>query len=313
MKSMESEGLETQIQAFLNSLKTQSSFSSNTQLAYQTDLIVFVEYLNNRLNRLPTLEDLTTERIVEFLAKEKAAGRQTSTLHRRLAAMKKFEAFLRQSEVLPTSQVRVDWASTSRDLAREFDFTAIHFLTAYQIQRLKDVLNESQKPLAIRDLAIFSLLLDTGITVSAVIAIDLPDLDLRGAKLHQVSWDERDIWIPVIASVEPIRSYLKEGRPELKPPPEEAALFISQVGTRMTRQNVWQLLSRLGKAAGLPFSLTPRTLRHTTTLRLFRSGTPLRKIQAILSHSNPLSTQALLRRLEKAEKLAETQIHSQET
>lgn len=65
----------------------------------------------------------------------------------------------------------------------------------------------------------------------------------------------------------------------------------------MTRQGVWQVLRQWGRRANLPVTLSPRLARHTAAFHLARSQRPVKEIQALLGHTNPLSTQALLRRL----------------
>jgi integrase/recombinase XerD len=91
---------------------------------------------------------------------------------------------------------------------------------------------------------------------------------------------------------------MQEGRPNLNSAPDDPALFISQSGARMSRQSIWQVLRQMGKAAQLPVTLTPRLVRHTAALNMVRAGRPLPEIQALLGHSNALSTQALLQRLD---------------
>ncbi|RPI33570.1 MAG: hypothetical protein EHM70_05630 [Chloroflexota bacterium] len=79
---------------------------------------------------------------------------------------------------------------------------------------------------------------------------------------------------------------------------------MSQVGVRMSRQSVWQVLRQRGRAANIPVMISPRLLRHTAALRLARAGRSLSEIQSFLGHSNPLSTQALLHRLENLSEAA---------
>ena len=69
---------------------------------------------------------------------------------------------------------------------------------------------------------------------------------------------------------------------------------------RMSRQGIWQILRHWGRMVVTPITLSPRLVRHTAALRVLRSGRSLVEVQALLGHSNPLSTQALLRRLQIA-------------
>jgi integrase/recombinase XerD len=104
-------------------------------------------------------------------------------------------------------------------------------------------------------------------------------------------------WFHMDSSARTIDLYLKEGRPDLNPYPGETALFISQIGSRLTRQGVWQILKRWGTLSQISTEITPRLIRHTAVLQLVRSGVSLAQIQLLLGHSNPQSTLALLHRL----------------
>jgi integrase/recombinase XerD len=94
--------------------------------------------------------------------------------------------------------------------------------------------------------------------------------------------------------------YLLEGRPELNHRADEKALFISQMDGRMSRQGIWQVLRHWGGMVKPPILLSPRLVRHTAALRMAQTGRTIAEIQSLLGHRNPLSTRALLRRLETA-------------
>jgi integrase/recombinase XerD len=126
----------------------------------------------------------------------------------------------------------------------------------------------------------------------------LSDLDLNAGLLHLNTYPNNDFWLPLGSATESLRRYLEEGRRDLNPQPDEPALFISQMGGRISRQGIWQILRYWGKLTDPPIDLSPRVVRHTAAVRMARKGRPLDEIQALLGHSNPLSTQALLRRLE---------------
>ena len=107
-----------------------------------------------------------------------------------------------------------------------------------------------------------------------------------------------DEWLPLGKATPYLDRYFQDGRPDLNHEPNEPALFISQMDGRMSRQGIWQILRYWGRLLTPPVILSPRLVRHTAALRMSRNGRSLSEIQALLGHSNPLSTQALLRRLE---------------
>jgi integrase/recombinase XerD len=162
------------------------------------------------------------------------------------------------------------------------------------------IFSTSRRSPASRDHAIFALLLETGLSVSALISLNLSDVDMRRGKIHLRLSDDEDCWLSLGDASKPLETYLREGRPEFHRVSGEPALFISQVGTRITRQGIWQILGYWGKQAGLPYILSPRLIRHTAVWRMTSSGRTIEQIQALIGHRNPLSTRALLYRLKRA-------------
>ena len=289
--------MENQAQAFIADLETQPAYSHSTRLAYQNDLRGFSAFLRRTLGREPALADFNAQQAANFLEAERQAGRRPSTLLRRRACLRRFAAFLRRSEP--------DWAAAFDDQAYLLDDAisasgsgqALRYLDSSQIDALWGLLDSSPRPRARRDSAILALLLESGLTVGTLIALNLNDLDPRTERLRVLLDDGGELWLPLASASLALQRYLREGRPELNCRPDEPALFISQTGGRMSRQGVWQVLRQWGHRAHLPITLSPRLARHTAAVHLAQAGRPLSEIQALLGHSNPLSTQALLRRL----------------
>ena len=63
-------------------------------------------------------------------------------------------------------------------------------------------------------------------------------------------------------------------------------LFLTREGTRPTRESVWGIVQRAGRAAGLRRHLHPHLFRHTLATALLRGGVDIRVIQQILGHAS---------------------------
>jgi integrase/recombinase XerD len=294
--------MERQVKAFLDNLATQLTYSPSTCMAYENDLRCFTGYLRETLGRPPVPADFNAEQVAGFLKAERLAGRRHSTLLRRRASLRRFAKFLQPD--FPDLVSRFEASAWRIDQAMETGSPAQrpHYLTEEQVERLWTAIEASPRPRARRDQAILGLLLESGLTVGTLIALNLADIDLENGRLHLCTDTGKDVWLPLVEAFPPLLRYIKEGRPELNYTPGEQALFISQTGGRMSRQGVWQVLRQWGNKANLQITLSPRLARHTAAHRLARSGRSLDEIQILLGHSNPLSTQALLRRLAESEK-----------
>ena len=290
--------MEAEVQAFLTYLASQSTYSQSTRLAYKNDLLSFITHLRQIHHRSPTLADFDTHNVVAYINAERSQGRRLSTLSRRWATLKRFEKYLVQSRILPDKSFRTNSRMIELAIAGGASSQPSRTLAPEHVQRILAAFKESLRPTACRDQAIFMTLLETGLPVGGLASLDLSDLDLRARKIHISFTDGQDFWLPLGKAVEPIEEYLRDSRPELNHSIGEPALFISQNGTRMTRQGIWQVLGHWGRQARLPFVLSPRVVRHTAILQMAYSHRPLQDIQILSRHSNPLSTLALLRRLE---------------
>ncbi|MET0335018.1 MAG: tyrosine recombinase XerC [Rhizobacter sp.] len=72
---------------------------------------------------------------------------------------------------------------------------------------------------------------------------------------------------------------------------DEAALFVSQRGTRLTASQVRSRLKTRALQAGLPTHVHPHMLRHSFASHLLQSSGDLRAVQELLGHANITTTQ----------------------
>ena len=150
---------------------------------------------------------------------------------------------------------------------------------------------------ALRDYAIISLLLRTGLRTIEVIRASVEDITFKGGQrvllVQGKGRDEKDNFVLLTdKTYKPIAEYLAT-RSNISP---LDPLFIStsnnSKGERLTTRTISYIAKEGLKAIGLDNkSFTAHSLRHTTAVNILRAGGSLEMAQFTLRHTNPATTQ----------------------
>jgi integrase len=120
--------------------------------------------------------------------------------------------------------------------------------------------------------------------------------EVVGLEWHQIELDQGRLHVRRAKngtpSVHPIRAdeirALRRLRRETSP--TNGFVFVSERGGPMTTIGFNKLISRLGKAAGMPFPIHPHQLRHACGFKLANDGHDTRSLQHWLGHRNISNT-----------------------
>ncbi|WP_413367828.1 tyrosine recombinase XerC [Lysinibacillus sp. 3P01SB] len=139
-----------------------------------------------------------------------------------------------------------------------------------------------------RDYCIIMFFLNLGIRVSELCALHLHSIQGRKATVIGKGNKERTVYLndACLAALEQYlperRSYTGEG---------DEPLFVSQKGTRFTRQTVAKIVKQINRSSLQKEQLTPHKLRHTSATMMYKAGADIRSLQHILGHSSVATTQ----------------------
>ena len=165
-----------------------------------------------------------------------------------------------------------------------------------ELARLRKAVSESEDPLA---MPVSTLMLDTGLRVSELCALDIDDIDKedlsalviggKGEKDRTVLFTQSSV--EVLESWEPIRERRLRGGHDRG----LRAVFVSSRGRRINPRSIQKMMDRLADAADIPKTrLSPHTLRHTFATGLLERGADLVTIQRLLGHSSIATTRVYL-------------------
>lgn len=140
-----------------------------------------------------------------------------------------------------------------------------------------------------RDRAEFALMDDLGLRASEIVELDVDDLRAEDHDLWVHGKGGKARLLPIEDdTLSVVEHYMECARPHLKCAnrrQDATALFLNTRGGRITRQAVWQSVSRHGKAAGVAY-LHPHQLRRTFASQMYRRNMDLRTIQEMLGHAD---------------------------
>lgn len=144
--------------------------------------------------------------------------------------------------------------------------------------------------LSLRDKAVMELIYSSGLRVSELVALNLPDLDGAGSKVRVMGKGSKERIIPVTPkAMTAITNY--GGRRAEAAKAEEQALFVNRRGGRLTSRSVERMIRKYLTDAALNKHVTPHVLRHTFATHLLNQGADLRGIQELLGHASLSTTQ----------------------
>ena len=136
-----------------------------------------------------------------------------------------------------------------------------------------------------RDLCIMLLLLDTGIRLSELTNLEIPDVDLERGEIKVRGKGDKERVVPIGANVQRVLwKYIHMYRPE-PAHPNVQNLFLSIQGYGLSTSRVYHMISRYGRKAGLQgVRCSPHTIRHTFAKNFLLNGGDLFTLQKILGH-----------------------------
>lgn len=273
----------SKIDDFLNFLIVEKGYSRNTIEAYKNDLSQFARFLQEQ--SIDDWKQVTRDSLTDFIFDMKAREYSSSTVARKIAAVRAFLHFLVSESILmddPTENL--DSPSVTKRLPRP--------ISPEDIESLLAAPNSEQGARGIRDRALLELLYATGMRVTEVVSLEVDDVNLASSTVRCLGKGSKERIIPIYSqAARALDEYLEKGRSDLIKDPEEKALFVNHRGERLTRQGLWLIIKRYVKQVGISDLVTPHTLRHSFATHMLNGGADLRNVQKLLGHANISTTQ----------------------
>ena len=284
---------------FLDYLRIEKGSAKLTIEAYTRDLSQFAQFLERNDKRDDKRHrPLTAARrddVRDFMQELFANGIDGRSVGRKLSAIRHlYRYLLLDGKVEKDPTLNIDspkqWKVLPKSLARE----EVEAMLTTARQRLTTersrIVSAMTEALDLRDRAMLELLYAGGLRVSEVAGARLEDLKLDLGHILVRGKGDKERIVPLgVPSQQSLLRYLKDSREALTRKRSSPLLFVGVGGRRLTRQRVWQLVSRASVPTGRHAS--PHMLRHSCATHMVENGADLRTVQTILGHKDVSTTQ----------------------
>jgi len=273
---------EDYLQEFLDWMQNEKARSVHTITAYHKDLEQFGVFLSQEGM---AIEQITYRDLRYYMAcLQKQQTLKKSTLSRKTAALKSFCKFLYREGYLEHNPA--DLLSAPK---KEKHLPTV--INEIDMMQFLDDFLQGDEPFQLRNKAIFELLYSSGLRVSELVGLDVPQVTKQRGILRVLGKGSKERVVPIGQQAQlAIEHYLEYGRPSLIKQ-ETEALFLNQQGGRLTSRGVAYILEQLIKQGALTYKVTPHAFRHSFATHLLDHGADLRVIQELLGHESLSTTQ----------------------
>jgi integrase/recombinase XerD len=285
------------INLFLDMLAAEQGAGDNTLQAYRHDLTDFSEFLARSGKTFVVAE---TQGLRDYLADLDTRGFKSSSVARRLSAMRHLFRFLLNERVRSDDPAAIlSGPKRGRGLPKVLSIADVDRLLG-RAKALTEApeTSEPQRLRAKRLYCLLEVLYATGLRVSELVALpasaarrDARMIVVRGKgnkeRLVPLNQASRQAMADYLAAMEALK-------PEKKKNAAGSKWLFPSFGEsgHLTRQHFARDLKELAASAGLaPRLVSPHVLRHAFASHLLHNGADLRIVQTLLGHTDISTTQ----------------------
>lgn len=285
--------------------------SARTRLAYAYDLRLFFEFLHEKnsvcakmeikeypLSLLDQLTRMDIEEYLEYITLYQKEGKDITNEERgrsrKLASLRSFYNYFFENEMIEKN------VAALVPLPKRHEKEIIR-LEPNEVATLLDQVEdgtkltkkelEYHKKTRIRDVALLTLLLGTGIRVSECVGLDIQDInfDVNGIKILRKGGYEAIIYFGDEVE-EALLDYLDERSHIIPAQGHENALFLSLQNRRMAVRSVENLVKKYASRVTTLKKITPHKLRSTYGTSLYQATDDIYLVADVLGHKDVNTT-----------------------
>ncbi len=279
--------LKDDLQRFYNYLQSERRYSSHTVAAYRRDIKHFMRNCDLQESQLVQWDDIKQPDIRRCVAALHRQGLSGKSLQRWLSSIRSLYKFLcRFDRASNNPAVGIPAPKSAKRLPKT--------LNVDEINQLLSANNSGSRPdeniLSVRDNAMMELMYACGLRLSELSGLNVPDIDWQQQIIQVTGKGQKQRRLPFGGKAkEALNNWIKQRATIVKE--NEASLFISTRGSRLSNSSIQKRLKKMAMMQGLNTNIYPHMLRHSFASHILESSKDLRAVQELLGHANLSTTQ----------------------
>jgi integrase/recombinase XerC len=277
---------------FIRHIAHERQLSPATVRAYSDDLGEFVAFLTHYYGEpgwsWQGIDRLAIRSFMGDCMTRRALSKRS--VARKLSAVRSFFRFLHIEEIVDANPAR-----SLRSPKKER--TLPGFLTREQMRAIFTAAEGRALDggfLPLRNLAIVELFYSTGLRVSELQGLNLPDVDIVSERARVLGKGRKERIVPVgRMAIAALRRYYPRREETLMNVErgDRRAIFITQTGRRISVRQVQKVIEGFLKQVAEGAGLSTHSLRHTFATHLLDAGADLMAVKEMLGHASLSTTQ----------------------
>ena len=272
------------IDQFAEYLRLERNYSERTVSSYCSDLTLFRQFLKETdagLDFLSADRDVVRLWVVDMMEK----GETTTTVNRKLSALRSFYRFLRIKGLVTASPAQgVKGPKNKKPLPQ--------FVREADMDRLLDdpEIDLGDGFLGVRNRTVIAVFYETGMRMAELIGLDDRDVDFGSRTIKVTGKRDKQRFIPFGGDLEKcLKEYLDARNAEFGD--TQGAFFLSPKGGRIPRHQVYLLVKNaLAKVSDVS-KKSPHVLRHTFATSMLNHDAELGAVKELLGHNSLQTTE----------------------
>jgi len=262
---------------YIDYLVLERGLAANTEDAYKSDLMSFIEYLDGA--GITTFDDIQRSDINAYIRSLRKQNLAPTSVTRKIASLRGwFKWMMGMNLITQDPTVAVEQPKLSKHLPKVLSVAEVDAILAQDLPKVQK--------------AMLEILYATGLRVSELANLKKQSVNLKHSYVRCFGKGSKERIVPIgKVAKEALLTYLDEREVIIeKNNLETDFLFLNPDGRKITRQDIYDLIRKLGETV-IRKHITPHTLRHSFATHMLENGADLRIVQELLGHSDVATTQ----------------------